>query len=322
MTSSALRFALSALVTLGLSAWLLSGIDRSALVELVRRVDRPLLAVFVALSFAGLFVRAFRYRLLLRGRAGFWPLVGVTAARNFLVDLLPARVGSLSYVYLLTTRVGVPLEPVLSSFVLSFVYDLLAMSLLVGVALSLELGRFEGAGTLALLLAVFAVASVAVFVALAPAMRFGARLAARVPRLAAIRPRLEATAGEIEATGRGAHAVALVAISFVIRLLKFGAYWALLLAVLHERGFGATELPFWRVFLGIAAAELSATLPIHGIAGFGTYEAAWTIGFSHLGVDREIAVLSGFATHLLSQIYDYSLGLVALAILLAWRRRP
>ena len=321
MTSSALRFALSALVTLGLSAWLLSGIDRTALFDLVRRADRPLLGVFVALSFAGLFVRAFRYRLLLRGRAGFWPLVGVTAARNFLVDLLPARVGSLSYVYLLTTRVGVPLEPVLSSFVLSFVYDLLAMALLVGVALSLEFGRFDGAGTLALLLAVFAAASAAVFVSLAPALRFGARLAERVPRLGAIRPRLEATAGEIEATGRGAQALVLIAISFVIRLLKFGAYWALLLAVLHERGFGTAELPFWRVFLGIAAAELSATLPIHGIAGFGTYEAAWTIGFSHLGVDRETAVLSGFATHLLSQIYDYSLGLIALAVLLAWRRR-
>ncbi|MGH7804342.1 MAG: lysylphosphatidylglycerol synthase transmembrane domain-containing protein, partial [Candidatus Binatia bacterium] len=267
--TSALRFALSALVTLGLSAWLLSGIDRGALVDLVRRVDRPLFAVFVALSFAGLFVRALRYSMLLRGRAGFWPVVGVTAARNFLVDLLPARIGSLSYVYLLTARVGVPLEPVLSSFVLSFVYDLLAMALLVGLALSLELGSFQGAGTLAVLLAIFAAASVAVFVSLAPAVRFAARVVERIPRLAGIRPRLEATATEIEATGRGARALGLVAISFVIRILKFGAYWALLLAVLHERGFGTTELPFWRVFLGIAAAELSATLPIHGIAGFG-----------------------------------------------------
>ncbi len=115
---------------------------------------------------------------------------------------------------------------------------------------------------------------------------------------------------------------ALIGLSVVIRLLKFAAYWSLLLGVVGEHDLGAKDLPFWSVFLGIAGAELSATLPIHGIAGFGTYETAWKLGFERLGVSPRVAILSGFATHLLSQVYDYSLGLVALGLALAWSRKP
>jgi uncharacterized membrane protein YbhN (UPF0104 family) len=77
------------------------------------------------------------------------------------------------------------------------------------------------------------------------------------------------------------------------------------------------------VFLGVAGAELSATLPLHSLAGFGTYEAAWTLGFTQLGMSTEIAILSGFATHLLSQVHDYGLGLLAFLWLMRPRRgRP
>lgn len=312
------RFALSALVTGALCGFLLREVDLGELTSLVRRAHRPLLAGFLVLSLAGLLARALRYRILLGGEIAFLPLLLVTAARNFLVDLLPARVGSLSYVYLLTRRLGARLEPVLSSFLLSFTYDLLAMALLIAVALLLELGRFEGAGTLAALLAIFAAGSVAAFVSLAPGLRLLGRAVERFsgPARAA---RIEATAAEIARAGGPGRIAAILGLSVAIRGIKFAAYWLLLLAVLHERGVESAALPFWRVFLGIAGAELSATLPVHGIAGFGTYETAWTLGFTRLGLDRETAILSGFATHLLSQVYDYSLGLVALAVMLAWR---
>ncbi|MGH7856115.1 MAG: lysylphosphatidylglycerol synthase transmembrane domain-containing protein [Candidatus Binatia bacterium] len=315
------RLLLPVAVTAVLCWVLLREVDVTALGRLLTRVDRPLLGAFAVLGVLGLLVRTLRYGVLLGGRAPFLPLMLVTAARNFLVDLLPARVGSLSYVYLLNRRVGVPIEPVLSSFLLSFVYDLLAMALLIAVALTLEFGRFRGADTLALLLAVFAAGSVTAFALLGPSLDFAAGIVRRLGRPIALKAAdlLARTAVEIVAAGGPARVSGILALSFLIRLLKFGAYWMLLLAVLHERGTTAADLPFWTVFLGIAGAELSATLPIHGIAGFGTYEAAWTIGFTQLGVDRETAILSGFATHLLSQAWDYSTGIVALGVVLGWR---
>lgn len=62
-------------------------------------------------------------------------------------------------------------------------------------------------------------------------------------------------------------------------------------------------------------------LPISGLAAIGTWEAAWTLAFTRLGLDAEVAVISGFATHVLSQLHDYSLGIVALIVLMwPWPR--
>jgi hypothetical protein len=316
---AALRFAASLALSAALCALLLRSVDPRDVAHAVTHVEPTRFALYLALALAGLAARAFRYRMLLGEHLGYGPLVLVTAARNFLVDLLPARVGSLSYVVLLTRRFGAPLEPVLSSFVLTFLYDLFAMTILIGIALVLELGRFQGGATVGAIAIVLGLGVLLVFLRLAPILRSGSDVA-RQRNWSGLATRVAAIASEIERAGGIARSTALLAISVVIRLLKFGAYWALLLAVVHEQGVGAAELPFWRVFLGISAAELSATLPIHGIAGFGTYETAWALGFERLGVPWGVAIVSGFATHLLSQLCDYSIGVVALAIVLAKTR--
>jgi len=308
-------------VTAALCALLFRRVDSRELADWLVRVDRGYFAGYVALSIVGLLARSARYYLLIGRWVGFAPLVLVTAARNFLVDLLPARIGSLSYVYLLTRRFQAPLGPVLSSFVLTFLYDLLAMTVLLAVALGLQFGRFEGAFVLAGATSVFAVLVVVAFFGLSPALRGSASGLERLPRAADLSRRLRQVAAEVDESGGVGATLTLLGISLVIRLLKFGAYWLLLLGVVREHDVTAAELPFWTVFLGIAGAELSATLPIHGIAGFGTYETAWTIGFRRLGLSSRVAILSGFATHLLSQLYDYSVGLVGLAAALAWSRR-
>ena len=301
---------------------LLRQVDLRELADWLLRVDRRYYAAYVGLALAGLFARSWRYQMLIGRWVGFLPIVLVTAARNFLVDLLPARIGSLSYVYLLNRRFGVPLEPVLSSFVITFLYDLLAMSLLVGLALTLQFGRFESGFALGFLASLLAAAVFTAFFWLARALQLVAARLRATGRAEALASRLEEAAREVSRSGGPAKVSALIGLSVVIRLLKFGAYWSLLLGVVGEHDLGARDLPFWTVFLGIAGAELSATLPIHGIAGFGTYETAWKLGFERLGVSPRVAILSGFATHLLSQIYDYSVGLVALGLALAWSRKP
>ena len=55
-----------------------------------------------------------------------------------LVDFLPARTGSLSYIVLLNRAFKVDLSPCLSSFTYSFLFDLLAMAPLLAMALMVE----------------------------------------------------------------------------------------------------------------------------------------------------------------------------------------
>ncbi len=318
-----LRALTSVAVTAALCFLLLRKVDVHELADWLVRVDPRYYAGYMGLSVAGLLTRVLRYRLLLGPSVGFVPLVLVTAARNFLVDLLPARVGSLSYIYLLTRRFGAPLDPVLSSFVLTFLYDTLAMTLLLGVALVLELGHLEVSAALGAVAMILTILVVVVFARLPAGLRFAAaRLRAGTRPLArSAASRLDDVAREVERSGGARQSVVLTAVSVLIRLLKFAAYWSLLLGVVREHGLAAADLPFWKVFLAIAGAELSATLPVHGIAGFGTYETAWAFGFSQLGLSSRVAILSGFATHLLSQFYDYSVGLIALAIAFAWSGR-
>jgi Lysylphosphatidylglycerol synthase TM region len=316
-----IRPLLSLALTATLCFLLLRRTGLHELADWLVRVDPRFYAGYVALAVAGLLVRSWRYFILIGRWVGFFPVVLVTASRNFLVDLLPARLGSLSYIYLLTRRFGVPLEPVLSSFVLTFLYDLLAMTLLVGIALVLHLGRFESRIALGLVTAVLAGAVLVTFLELERLLRLAAALLRGRGGWGALAARIEEVAREVGKAGGRARTSALLAMSVVIRLLKFAAYWSLLLGVVREHDIGAAALPFWTVFLGIAGAELSATLPIHGIAGFGTYETAWTMGFERLGVAPHVAILSGFATHLLSQAFDYSVGLVALGVALVWSRK-
>src|SRR5439155_4050340 len=107
-----LRPLASVAISAALCFLLLRKVDVHELGDWLVRVDPRYYAGYVALSMAGLLARSLRYHRLLGRSVGFVPLALVTATRNFLVDLLSARVGSLSYVYLLTRRLGAPHVPV------------------------------------------------------------------------------------------------------------------------------------------------------------------------------------------------------------------
>jgi uncharacterized membrane protein YbhN (UPF0104 family) len=337
----------SVLISAALLYYLLSQIEMRQLAATFTDLHWPSLALFVSISAAGLVARSLRYWLLLAGKIRLWPLMLVTLVRNLFVDLLPARIGSLSYIYMVTTRCGLPLDEALASFFLAFVFDIVAIAPLLLLALLVVGGALPGgAGILAGLAALLLVGCLIALYLMGPALRLAARLlspqspagappdssragsataatADRAPRSAAawlerLAHNLTSTADQVDASWRRGVALPVFSISIVVRLCKFGAYYCLLHAVLVPNGYTWGTLSFPMVFLGVAGAELSATLPIHSLAGFGTYEAAWTLGFTQLGLPTEIAVLSGFATHLLSQIHDYGLGLLAFL----WIMRP
>jgi hypothetical protein len=78
------------------------------------------------------------------------------------------------------------------------------------------------------------------------------------------------------------------------------------------------------MILGVTAAEMTALLPIRGLAGFGTWESAWALAFGLMALSPELAVVSGLGLHLLTNLWEYGLGLLgilALEIPILRRRR-
>jgi len=75
------------------------------------------------------------------------------------------------------------------------------------------------------------------------------------------------------------------------------------------------ELRFWKLILGINGAELTSVLPIKGLAGFGTWESAWALTMGMMGFEERIAILSGLGVHLVTNLFEYALGIGSLFIL-------
>jgi hypothetical protein len=302
------------------------GADPRALVPMVRAISLPGVVAYVAISAVGLVLRALRYRLLLGRAAPFWPLVLITAVRNMAVDLLPARAGAAaSYLYLVTARLGLPLEAGVASFALSFILDTLALAPLLVLAL-LVVGNAPlppavlVGGSLVILLG-----SVAALWVLAPILRLGATAATRLPAMASrLAPLLRAAATEVEQCERVRTLLPALGLSLGLRLTKYGAYYFLLLALLASRDQPGLQLTFPRVFLSIAGAELASSLPLPTVMSVGPYEAAGAAGFAFwLGLPRELATLAVTAFHGLSQVHDYGLGLIAFVWIMATPpRRP
>ena len=316
---------LSLALTIGLFWFLLSQIDPAQLLETARSMSPGHVAAFVTLLLAGVGARAVRFWLLL-DRAVPLPLLGgIVMARNLFIDLLPARLGELSYVYLVTARARRPLGDAVASLFLAIVFDVIALAPLLLLAV-LVVGGDAAISTPLLVGAALALALVGVgLIKIGVPMGgwIADRLGAGQPSgwRATVADLASKTVAAMRDVDRRRIFGPLLAVSMVVRLCKFGSYYFLVLAIMMPLGYTLEGLGFFRVFLGVLSAELAAALPVHGIAGFGTFEAAWALSFSQLGFSTEDAITSGILAHAVSQMVEYSLGgLALLMVLRPWRR--
>ena len=140
------RYAAHTLLALGVSGLLLALLARFSLasadtsllprmVEIVTAISATSLLLYLAAIGARTVFQALRYRLILGATEdsvpGFFHLLLVTASRNMFVDMLPARLGELSYVAMLNRGYRVGLPACLSSLAISFAFDLAALGLII-----------------------------------------------------------------------------------------------------------------------------------------------------------------------------------------------
>jgi uncharacterized membrane protein YbhN (UPF0104 family) len=315
----------SVIATAGIFSYLLTHVSLSAVVELIRNADRRAVAMFVVLSLAMSVFRMWRYDVLLR-LSGFRPgrtaLFLVVLVRNFFSDLLPARIGSLIYIFLITTRLGVHAGAAASSFALAFLFDTIALVPLVLLAVWFAgaVGRIPAGGLIAGSVLLAAV-TIVLMVVLPKCFRWGEAVWRRLRFLperwlakgsAVFR---EAEADTRRAWESGMY-FRLLLLSVLVRVGKYGCLYVFLFALLRPLGYELSDLSVSRVFLGLCASEAAASTPVSGIAGFGAYEGTWATVFELLGFPGDIAKLTSISHHLFTQVYGYSLGGLALLLLL------
>lgn len=313
---------ISLAITVGIMGYLLKGISFRDLRNKAGDMDPNALLCFIVLSFNQLFFRTWRYQILLKNAGvsvGNIAMVLTTQIRNFFSDLLPARLGTLSFVWVTTQRLNVPLESASSTFALAFLFDSIVMFPMILFALIL-VGGFAGLHTniiIALSLAMLAILVVILW-ALPWCFSFAGRIFGKVnrPAFKCLEKHLLDAGEQVKTTRSAGLYTKLLVMSFIVRIMKYGAMYFLFSAWMKQYGSEWANLSIASAFLAIAAAEFAASTPFSGIAGFGAYEGTFALVLILLGFASQTAREASFAGHLLSQVWGYSLGAASLLIIL------
>jgi len=320
-------------VSAALVYYLLTNINIVDIWNSIRNIYIPFFIIVILLSISGYYLRAFRYKILLgRYTVGINDLTLVTVARDLFTDVLPARLGSLSYIYILVRKYSVPLEVCMSTFVISAVLDSIAIMPILFLAIVIV-----GSQSFNIFPSFYLIVSAVAFMVFGLILIFLDRLVLigikildrffikirlrKVKFIDYAMNKLVFMNDNIMEIKRRRVYPQVFGLTIVIRILKFVVYYILLLSIVMSMGYGTAEISFWKSFLGTASAELSATLPTHSLAGIGTYEASWTVAFILLGFPKDFAIVTGFSFHAVKLAYNILFGLIALIALIFISRK-
>ncbi len=314
----------SAAISGGFLYYLLSTVSLQDITAVIRGISVQYVFVFLFFSLLMSLCRTWRYSLILEAsgyRTSSFALFLVTLVRNFFSDLLPARLGTLVYIYLVQNRLGLPFGAAAASFGLSFIFDMLSLAFLILLAALMISSDLIPPAMILTGGGILLVISGGVLFFLPLVLKLTAGFCLRfLPVGRKYRQKifdaLTDTRQDVELVKEQGIFGKILFLSFGVRCYKYLGLYALLLALVLPLGYSVQSFPLAKVFLGLCSAELAASLPISGIAGFGAYEGAWTLVFKLFGYPEQIALLTSVSHHLLTQIYGYALGALALLLLM------
>jgi hypothetical protein len=339
-SSNLLRLAVSIGVSLLLLAFILRlalGQDdaaRPGVLSVLRNVSVGYVGGYVVFSLVQTFFRAVRYRVLIRAASEAPPptllhTTLVTLARNMFVDLLPARAGELSYIAMMNRGYSVPGGACVSSLSVSFLFDLIALLLILLVLAARQLltAGIEGwlLGVLGVLLLVCVAGVLVLFLALRPAVALARRLAGKLARWKPVDKTLvfaDEAAEAIAFTRRSGTLGAVLGLSLLVRGGKYAGLIMLFHAVAGPSFPVLADAPVFNVLCALLGAEAAASLPIPAFMSFGAYEAGGLLALTLLGFAAASSGVVMLAMHILSQCVDYLLGGAGLVAFIFSAARP
>lgn len=256
------------------------------------------------------YLRALRYRVLLQKRVPTRALFAAVTIQTMVINLIPNFIGEFSYLYLVKRLGGIRGGHAFASMVVARLFDLVAVFtlFLVFVFIPKDVSGF--------MLHVLWIMSLIIFVVLAIFLlllftkgRFCDALTrcfrtlrlTRIPMAALLLKKIREMSEALEETKSPRVLLSCFALSILIWLVSFTLAAVLIVA-------SGYNLSFPIVAIGTAFSKLMSVLPVYGIAGFGTTEGFWSLGFMALGVDKGAAIVTGFGVHIFTLLYTLVLG--------------
>ena len=289
--------------------FLLKQIDFRNLVDLIFKIKPEYLLLGGILYLCKGLLRAFRFK-----RANqdyplpFLKMLRLTFASSLASQVLPLKLGELTYVYLLKRDNRASISHGLSSLMIMRLIDLLAVSLLfiiftitvqVPAGLTVYFNSILGFMALLLLIILFVI-----FISARDQViiQFLTHFTL-VEKIMLLKKGVNWLAHFLMDLKqyRWKQYLEWTALACAEWLVNFTVFYALLI------GLGLT--PTWfETIVSVTFSVLASVLPINSFGNFGTQEAGWSTGLVLLGYTRESAIASGFATHLITLGYFLVFG--------------
>lgn len=306
----ALRVAAAVLVSGGILGMLASQLDWARAGDALGRADPRWLLVSFGCSLAIVWMRGVRWTAL-QPDAGLGRNTAAICLQNFYNRIAPMRLGELALPHLLRRYAGLEAT---RTFLILVVVRIVELAVLLGLCAIATLAR-TGTRHLGWLIGIggLLLAIVVLLAKLRSALRLAARLGAGVARVTradrfAIVPRAlaaveRALAGEAQLSGR--QRASLLAWTAAIHLVQLASLDAIV------RSFGV-DLGWVASMQATTVGLLGPSLPLPSVGIVGALEASWVAGFVWVGVDLDLAIVTGVAAQVVT------LGFAALFALPSW----
>ena len=312
-----LKFLLSVVIFYFLFEEVLKKITIQEVLTSISLVDRNLLLFFCLNSLIGALILALRYKVMMQIKGLEVSLVNcflIGLVRNFFVDLIPARIGSLVQIYLFPRYLGADYSFAVSAFAHMILLEIFCVGMLIFIISGFSLLVYNLAPSF-IVAVIIAGVSLLAYILIFRLPKFVNWAERRVNSMF-----LKKCSADFEAlSSRGSALTNLLALTFLQRLYKYISYWLLLLALVKSFGFSESNFPFLKVIYAFFFAELAVSLPVFTVGGVGAFQSGWVLMFHQLGFTEEnfgnIIAITSFSHHIITQVWGLILGIMGVVLL-------
>jgi len=291
------------------------------------KIDKTFLIIGLVVMLSSNYFRAYRKNTLVGSdRVGMGDMFLVAMIRNAFNMVLPARTGELSYVYILTRRFGFPLEIGVSTLMVALVFDLVIVFSLIIISIvivGINTYAVSSVSVIVIAAVLFMISLLTLFY-LSKIIRFFLFIFEKMLKKSRVSEKriiyriynklIDINENIKIIRKRGIYWKVYLS-SIAIRILKFSSYYLIIYAIMKHMGYDFADLNYWVILLATAAAETSAVLPTHALAGYGTYEGAFALAFILLGFGEVISKVVGLSFHTIILLFTVALGIISTIII-------
>lgn len=242
------------------------------------------------------FLRALRFYILLNREISVKDLFSIVCLHTFMNNILPARTGELTYIYLLKLR-NRRISEGIATLAFARFFDFISISLLFIIS-----SFFVG------LLKEFMMLICVTFLIITCISCFTFMSKKYLPR------KIEEIIDNFMHVRKSGKLKQLMVVSILVWISLYSAVYFIVISI-------NLNLTFFEVLFASTFAIITTILPIQGIGGFGTTEGGWCIGFIAIGLTKDVAISTGFVFHIIILAYSVILGFYSFSQIIMFKKQ-